>query len=136
MSQRVFVDTSAWIAVADRSEVRHDQALARYKQMLGEQTLLVTTSMVLAETHILLRRRIGYQAAMQFLDSANHSPRIEIIFPTLDHEQQARRILQQYQDWDFSLTDAISFACMQQAGLDQAFTYDRHFATAGFTCLN
>ncbi|MEW5872947.1 MAG: PIN domain-containing protein [Chloroflexota bacterium] len=135
MSQQVFVDTSAWVAIADHRDARHNQAVARYKQLLGHQIILVTTSLILSETYIMLRRRLGFQAAMQFLESTNQSPRVEIIFPTQDHEQQAKRILQKYNDQEFSLADAISFVCMQQTRLTRAFAYDQHFVIAGFTCL-
>ena len=40
-----------------------------------------------------------------------------------------------YQDKDFSLTDAISFAVMERLQITQAFTFDRHFAQYGFTLV-
>ena len=39
------------------------------------------------------------------------------------------------QDKDWSLTDCISFAVMQQQGLTDALTADHHFEQAGFTLL-
>lgn len=36
----------------------------------------------------------------------------------------------------FSYADAVSFALMQKEKINDAFTYDRHFLTAGFTTIN
>ena len=38
-------------------------------------------------------------------------------------------------DKDWSLTDCVSFVVMQQRGLREAFTADRHFEQAGFVAL-
>jgi predicted nucleic acid-binding protein len=38
-------------------------------------------------------------------------------------------------DKEWSLTDCISFVVMQEHGVTDALTTDRHFAQAGFTML-
>jgi uncharacterized protein len=135
MNRRVFVDTSAWVAVANRSEHLHPEAVALYKHLLEADFQLVTSSLVLAETHILLRRKIGHPEAMMFLRIVNQSRQIQTIFPGLEVEKTAKDWLGKYHDQDFSLTDAVSFTLMQAEGLDVAFSYDRHFTVAGFSLL-
>lgn len=44
-------------------------------------------------------------------------------------------ILKIYHDQDFSYTDAISFAVIKQSEIAQAFSFDKHFVTAGFTLI-
>jgi len=133
MAHRVFIDSSAWLAVLDKNDPHHSEAVELYDRLLKSQTVFVTTILVVAETQIVLRRRAGHGTAVAFLKNANESPRIKIIYPDAQLEAEAKRILHQYQDQDFSLADAISFAFMRQNGLTEAFAYDRHFATAGFT---
>jgi len=41
----------------------------------------------------------------------------------------------QRQDKDWSLTDCLSFVVMQDEGITQALTGDKHFEQAGFTAL-
>jgi predicted nucleic acid-binding protein len=132
MARRVFLDSSAWLAVLDTDDSHHVEAVERFGRLLGSQTIFVTTILVIAETQIFLRRRGGHEKAMIFLKNANESPRIEIAYPNARLELEAKRILRQYADQDFSLADAVSFAYMRENGLTEAFTYDRHFATAGF----
>jgi uncharacterized protein len=132
MPGRVFVDTSAWLAVIDSSDVHHAEAARIYTGLLNSQTSLVVTILVIAETQIWLRRRLGAKAALTFLKNVNESPRIEIVYVDASLEKKAKQILRQYADQDFSLTDALSFAWMKEAGLSDAFAYDQHFAIAGF----
>lgn len=133
--RQVFVDASAWIAIIDRRESTHALAARLYANLLASQTLLVTTDLVLSEVYILLRRRVGYEAAQSFLENVYASSRIEIVYANADLAVEARQILQQYRDHDLSLTDAISFAFMKQEKINEAFTLDRHFAVAGYSVL-
>ena len=132
---RVFVDTSAWVAVSDRDQNNHAAATELYARLLDSSANLITTILVVSETHIWLRRRIGKKAALSFLKNVNESPRIQVVFPDLSLEREAKKILQQYADQDFSLADALSFAFMRREKIIEAFAYDQHFTTAGFTLL-
>lgn len=136
MSQQIFVDATAWIAIADGGETRHKDAARTYSELLRSKKVLVTTTLVVAEVYILLRRRLSHQAAMAFLSSVNESPRIEIVHTDAQLEVEAKRILRQYDDQDFSFTDAVSFALMQERGITEAFAFDQHFVTAGFTLVS
>ncbi|MBU4225367.1 MAG: PIN domain-containing protein [Chloroflexi bacterium] len=135
MARRIFVDTSAWLAVMDEDDSHHSEAVELYKCLLEIQSNFITTILIVSETQILLRRRKGHEKAMAFMKNVNESPRIEITYPDARLEREAKRILRQYENQDFSLTDAISFALIRQNGLTEAFAYDRHFATAGYTII-
>jgi len=50
--------------------------------------------------------------------------------------ERAMEIFKQYHDKDFSFVDCMSFAIMNQQNLFQAFTFDQHFAQAGFEKLD
>jgi predicted nucleic acid-binding protein len=135
MQQRILVDTSAWLAVIDSSDAHHSKAARIYKRLLDEQTIFVVTILVIAETQIWLRRRLGAETAATFLQNVNESPRIEIVFPDGDLDKKAKLILRQFADQDFSLTDAISIAWLKENGLSEVFAFDRHFTTAGYTLV-
>jgi len=131
-----FVDTGAWFALADISDQYHNSAIAIYPKMLKEYNHLTTTNLVVAETYILIRRHMGYTAAITFLGNIAASPRIIRIYSERVLEEKAEDILRKYQDQDFSLTDAVSFAVMRQYEITHVFSFDQHFITAGFTLIS
>lgn len=58
----VFIDTSAFFALADQTDRLHHQA-RRYIELTDR--LLVTSNVVVHETTTLLRMRLGYEQAVQ-----------------------------------------------------------------------
>ena len=131
---QIFVDTGAWIALAVEDDAHHEEAVQAYPDLLRKYRLL-TTNLVVAETYILLRREAGHQAAIEFLERLAASPRIRKIYSTPELEREAEEILRRYRDQDFSYTDAVSFALMQQEGIREAFAFDAHFHTMGFLLI-
>lgn len=131
----IFVDTGAWFAIADESDQYHKQAIEVYPGLFKKNRYLTTTNLVIAETYILIRRAIGHRSAMTFLSNIAASPRVEKIYSDPILEQDAERILGKYQDQDFSYADAVSFAAMSRYQINRAFSFDRHFITAGFAVI-
>jgi len=60
----VFVDTSAFYALADEGDRSHRQAKAAYEALIGER--LSTSDHVLVECWFLLGSRLGRDAAIRF----------------------------------------------------------------------
>jgi predicted nucleic acid-binding protein len=131
----VFVDTSAWIAVSDLRDKYHPAAREEYNRLLGDRFTFVTTNLVIAETHIIIRRTAGHPQAMRFLRSLRGSPRLQKVWSDAGLESQVEDLLERYADQDFSFTDAVSFIVMQARDLSDAFTFDGRFAMLGFQML-
>jgi predicted nucleic acid-binding protein len=131
----IFVDTGAWFALANKADQYHDQAVEIYPKLLARYRHLTTTNLVIAETYILIRRTLGHRPGILFLENIGASPRVLKIYSDSVLEKAAEETLQKYQDQDFSYTDAVSFAVMQQYGIEQAFSFDVHFKTAGFSMI-
>ena len=60
---------------------------------------------------------------------------VERVFVQAAWAEAAEGLLAQFDDQPFSYVDATSFVVMRELGLQDAFAYDRHFATAGFTLI-
>jgi predicted nucleic acid-binding protein len=131
--QRVFVDTSAFIALLDPRDDCHDQAVHIEQALSSQATRLVTTNFVLDETYTGLRGKIQHSAILRFRDSVRQSRRLSAVYITEALEGQAWEIFARYEDKDFSFTDCTSFAVMRQLGIATAFAFDEHFEQAGFT---
>lgn len=93
---------------------------------------LVTTNLVVMETHALLLHRVGHTVALTFVQTVYEPPTL-VVSSTAELEQHAiADWIVRYADQSFSLVDAVSFAVMKARGIPRALTLDAHFATAGF----
>ncbi len=131
----LFVDTSASYPLANAAH-RDNDALAReLRRQIRSGARIVTTNLVVAETHALLLRRAGRRAALDFLESVRRSPnRVATITP----QHTAAAIgdwIEPFSDQPFSLADAASFVVMTELGIRDALTLDHHFAMAGVVML-
>ena len=132
--RRVFLDSSAYLALLDRDDQHHDDAVQVLRWLAHEQTLQFTTNVILIEAHALVLSRLGIQQGQAFLRDMEKSATTMVRVRAAD-EVRAMQIIYQYDDKDFSMTDAISFAVMERLHITRAFTFDRHFAQYGFTAL-
>lgn len=129
---RVFVDTSAWFAIQVTDDACHEAARLVLPAVVNACRSLVTSNLIVGETYTLLRLSRGYRAAKRFLDTLTQSGKLERLFISEHLERQAYETLHRYADHPFSFVDGTSFALMRQQRIQHAFTFDSHFATAGF----
>ena len=133
-AMRALVDSSAYFALLDRDDSYHSQALAIQNRLIVERWRLFTTSFILAEAHALLLNRLSQQMATAFLRDLEQGT-TTLVWVTRADVQRAKEIIYQYDDKDFSFTDATSFAIMERLSIPQAFTFDQHFTQYGLTVL-
>ncbi len=123
----LFVDTSVWYAAADAG----DRSNPRAKEILTSGEPLLTTDHVLVETWLLLRHRLGREAANRFWDGLRSGvAAIEAVGPA--DLETARAVESSFADQDFSIVDLTSFAVMGRLGLRRAAAFDRDFAVYRF----
>lgn len=134
-ARRVFVDTSAYFAVANRRDATHERAAALMRWLAAERRRLFTTNFVLAELHALLLTRLDRHVAARVLAEVDASDLTTVVRVSARDERRAREIVFVYADKDFSLTDATSFAGMERLRIVRAFTLDQNFAQFGWTVL-
>jgi len=88
---------------------------------------------VLAELVALSRvRGLARVASIAFVADMARDTEVEMVWVDAELHGQALRLLQLQLDKSYSLCDAVSFLLMQQRGLRDALTTDRHFEQAGF----
>jgi predicted nucleic acid-binding protein len=66
---RIFLDTSALLALLDADDEFHQRASAFYDQLLGEDCELWVSSYVRVETIALVHRRIGFGPLRELVES-------------------------------------------------------------------
>lgn len=135
LGENIFVDTSAWVALADTDDANDKKTAGVYPSLLSGYRSMVTSNFVVGETYILLLNELGHTAAFAFLERIRTSPRILRVYATELLEAEAEAFLKKYDDHDFSYTDAVSFMIMRKQKLKKAFSFDKHFLSAGFSIL-
>ena len=129
----LFVDSSAWIALRSQRDQHHADADRLFRDAIARRIPLLTTNLVIAETHRLTLFRAGTQPARRFLELVDESPSVAIHFPTATEHSAARSWLDRLGARPVTYTDAVSFAIMQAVGCAHALAFDQDFAAAGFT---
>jgi len=129
----IFVDTSFWIALRNRRDPRHAEAatLLRARADGG----FATSNQIRGETWTYLRRRVGHDGAVEFLDVLERSPRVQLFSITEKQEQQALKWLRQRDEREYSFVDATSFVLMRELRIREALAFDGDFSAAGFVEL-
>jgi predicted nucleic acid-binding protein len=95
----------------------------------------VVTDYVLDEACTLAKARAGGPAALRLLELVEASAGFRIEWISPDRFQSAKAIFRKHIDHDYSFTDCTSFVVMQELGLRDALTADRHFTEAGYCAL-
>jgi len=128
----VFADTSFYIAEVNPTDDFHIAASSFSQTFRGK---IVTTEYVLIEVGNWLARvgdRVLFLNLMEQLESD-----LRTIVIATSHELfvQGLNVYRNRPDKNWSLTDCISFAVMENEGLSEALTADHHFEQAGFSRL-
>lgn len=132
----IFVDTSAWLALADDRDRYHGAARAFARRLArGEFGKQVTTNYVLTETVTIVRRRLGIASALRVANGLEGSGEVRILWIEPVHHREAMQLLSANEDKEWSVTDCASFVVMKALELHRAFTFDHDFAQAGFQTL-
>jgi len=72
---------------------------------------------------------------LALLENLATDPNAMVVPASQEAFDKARALFTARPDKEWSLTDCTSFVTMQEAGLTQAITGDRHFEQAGYVAL-
>lgn len=128
---KIFVDTSAWLALNDKSDQFHSKAILKSAEIKKQKIELVTSDYVLDETFTIIRFRMSHKAAILFGDSIFNSNIVKIESIASENMFQAWEMFKKYKDKDFSFTDCTSFCLMKKRKIRKAFSFDKHFKQIG-----
>jgi predicted nucleic acid-binding protein len=135
MPSRVFLDTNGWLALLNSADALHQRATALWKSLQSRYDEVVVTDHVVAEAGNGLARgnaRGRFSVAARRLISSTQGV---VAYVDRDVLEQALGLYEARDDKQWGLVDCTSFVVMRRLGIRDAFTTDRHFEQAGFTCL-
>lgn len=126
-----FADTSFYLALLDERDPLHKRALAQSKL----NRPIVTTEFVLLELGNACARAEDHADFLAVVAGLRASARVTTVALDPQLLQRGLDLFASRNDKDWSLTDCVSFVVMQDRGLTDALTADRHFEQAGFKVL-
>lgn len=129
----LFIDTGALIARYLKQDQHHDSAIRKWKKIQNSDEKCFTSNFVLDELFTLLARWTDYAFAAEKAHIIYASTTFKILRPDQVIEEQAIELFLKYADQKISFTDCVSFALMKHHKIKRAFSFDRHFVSAGFS---
>ena len=135
LPNHVFCDTSFFYACLDPGDAHHPDARSLVAEATSSQVELSTTWDVISETVTLLRYRLGYSSALDFVNSM--SPRLHVVAYGGDVRARALDVFRRYgREHRLSFCDAISFVVVTVL-LERmpCFTFDADFRRLGLTVV-
>lgn len=119
-----FVDSSAIVALVDRTDATHQAAVDAYRDLVAQGYRLFTTNHVVAETVDLLIAGVGPDIARRWL----RDHRLPVYHADEDDERRARAlVISSRSQRGLSFTDAVSMVVMDKFAVADAFAVDANF---------
>ena len=122
-----YVDTSALVAFADRSDSHH----ALFKRLFSDPPRLVTTTLVVAEGHGWFLKRYDRTRALHFIALIEALSPLAVTSVGPDEQAGGIRMLRKFSDQDLSLADAVGLHVIQTRRLRACWSTDRHLGLTG-----
>ena len=122
-----YVDTSALIAFADRSDSYHPL----FARLFANPPKLVTTALVVAEGQGWFLRRYDQTRALMFLALVEDLQPLSIVEAGAADVQTATALLRRFNDQRLTLTDAVGLHLMQTRRIQTCWSTDRHLGLTG-----
>ncbi len=129
----IFGDTSALYALLNARDLNHERAKTQWLQWLTGPADIVVSNYIVLETTALVQKRLGMQALRQFYDLL--LPAMDVYWVSEETHRQAVQMLMASNRRQLSLVDCSSFVLMNALGISTVFSFDQHFAQAGFTVI-
>ena len=126
-----YVDTSAFIAFADRSDSHHPL----FRRLFSDPPALVTTTLVVAEGHGWFLKRYDRTKALQFIALIEDLAPLRLLDVGSDEQAGGIQMLRKFSDQDLSLTDAVGLHVMKAHKITQCWTTDRHLGLTGVSLV-
>lgn len=122
-----YVDTSALIALCDRSDTHH----ALFRRLFADPPALVTTALVVGEGHAWFLRRFDATRALQFLSMIESMKPLRVITVGATQHRAAIALVRRFADQRLTLADAVGLHLMKQRRVTSCWSTDRHLTLLG-----
>ena len=126
-----YVDTSALIAFADRSDSFHHF----FRRAFADPPPLVTTPLVIAEGQGWFLKRFDSYRALQFLSMVDEMVPLDILPVDAKLTGEASKLLRRFSDQQVTLTDAVGLEIMRIRKIRNCWSTDFHLGLTGVSLV-
>ena len=133
--EKVFVDTSGWVALFVENDQNHKKAVSILEEIKNEKWPIYTSDYCIDETITAILARGSHKQSVLAGEALFTSKIIKIIHVCPDYLKGSWELYQKYKDKCFSFTDVASFAIMKDLNIKKAFAFDREFIHAGIELI-
>jgi predicted nucleic acid-binding protein len=130
-SPDAYVDTSALIAFADRSDAHHPL----FRRLFSAPPRLATSSLVIAEGHAWFLRRYDVRKALRFLAMIEEMKFLSVASVGAREIAGASAALKRFGDQALTLADAVGLHLMSERGMKVCWSTDFHLGLTGATLV-
>ena len=127
MKNEAYIDTSALIALCDRSDTYH----ALFLRLFSDPPPLVTTALVIGEGHAWFARRFDVSRGLRFLAMIEAMTPLRTVSVGRRDQDAGVQLLQRYSDQRLTLADAVGLHVMEKRKIGSCWSTDRHLGLTG-----
>lgn len=132
-SERLFLDTAFIQALFNKRDSYHSSASQLLPRVRIAAEVWLTEAILIEVGNAL--SAVNRTAVISFIQKCYTTPNMRVVSIDTEILNRALQLYQARPDKTWGLTDCISFVVMQDQGLIDAVTTDRHFIQAGFRAL-
>lgn len=136
--QKVFIDTSAWIAYFSSDDAYHTAVLQAFKSAMEEKVVICTSNYVFDETVTRLIYDASWHYASAFIKFIKQSVEAKSIVKLWVDEQiesEALDVVEKYREHKLSFTDATTVTLVKHFKIDSLLSLDSDFVKLGLSVL-
>ena len=132
MKDIIFVDTGFLIAIINKDDKYHPEAIRTYQKIkeLARKRLveLIYTDYIFDEVMaFLVSRSVTHSTIVEYGNNLRKSQLFQFIFISETMYDESWKMFKKYQDKQWSFTDVTSFYVMETFGITYYLSYDEHF---------
>lgn len=136
MGNRIFIDTSAWIAYYLSDERNHIKVKSTIKSLLKERAIIFTSNDIIDETVTRLVKTTNPKIVAQFINVICENINKNTLTQLWVDEQiqtEAFRLVEKFTEHKLSLTDATTITLMKKFSIKSIISLDSDFRKVGIT---
>lgn len=127
--QRVFIDSSAWLAYYLSDEPDHIRVKNIIKGLIKEDMVIVTSNDVIDETvtFLIYHKQVLVQKFIDFIKKTIFTGNISQLWVDEEIQSEAFELVQKFAEHKLSLTDATTIALVKKFSIESVISLDSDF---------